>query len=439
MAAPTPTGQRPAAGYYQPSTAAYQTAYQGTAYQGTATQPGWPGSGWPSWPPTAPIPAPPRRGPSGVVVLIGLVIVALIIGVAGAYLLAGGTTSSNTALSPGSSNQQQQQQPNTAPSGPQPQSPSTTAPGIDKDALAAQVSPAIVDINTTLGLQDARAAGTGIVLTADGVVLTNNHVIAGETELKAVDVGDGHTYTGTVLGYSTAQDIAVIKLANASGLTTAVLGDSSKVQVGDSILALGNAGGVGGTPAAAPGQVIDTDRAITATDEAGGSEHLTGLIEIAADIEPGDSGGPLVNAQAQVIGVDTAASSGFHLQNSGGRGFAIPINAAIEIANKIINGQSSSLIHIGPTAFLGILTNSKSASTGGASVADVVPNSPADRAGIRPGDTIATFDGSAIDDVGVIGELMIPHHPGDSARVRWVDTNGNSHEATVTLASGPPA
>lgn len=359
---------------------------------------------------------------------------ALIVGVAGAYLVTGGTVGSNTALSPNASNVQPSSNPDTPGA-----TPGTPSSAIDKDALAARVDPAIVDINTTLGLQNARAAGTGILLTADGIVLTNNHVIAGETELSAVDVGNGRTYSGTVLGYSTAQDIAVVKLAGASGLTAAVLGDSSTVKVGDPILALGNAGGVGGTPSAVTGTVTDIDRAITATDEAGGSEHLTGLLEIRADIQPGDSGGPLVDANGRVIGVDTAASSGFEMQVSGGRGYAIPINAAMEIANKIINGQGSTLIHIGATAFLGILTNAKTTTTDGATVAGVVPNSPAQRAGIVPGDVITTFDGSTVDSISAIGALMIPHHPGDSARVRWVDTSGGSHQVTVTLAEGPPA
>jgi S1-C subfamily serine protease len=372
------------------------------------------------------------------VALIGLAILALLIGVGGAYLLSGnGPLATNNGLLPGTHNGQGGQNQNTpnTPNNSQPASPGA----IDKGTLAQQVDPAIVDINTTLGLQNARAAGTGIVLTASGLVLTNNHVIQGATDISAVDIGDGNTYSGTVIGYSTAQDIAVVQLANASGLATATLGDSSSVKVGDAILALGNAGGVGGTPSAVTGTVMATDRSITATDESGGSEHLTGLLEIAADIQPGDSGGPLVNARGQVIGIDTAASSDFSMQVSGGRGFAIPINQAKQIGDQIVARQASAIVHIGPTAFIGILTNSSRTANGGAAVAGVVPDSPADRAGIQTGDTITSLDGTTVADAGAIGALMIPHHPGDSARIGWVDGNGGSHSTTITLGQGPPA
>jgi S1-C subfamily serine protease len=384
-----------------------------------------------------PPPPPPRnRGP--LVALIGLAILALLIGVGGAYLLSGTTPiQNNNSLLPGTQNNGQggQNQNQTAPNNNPPSSSGT----IDKGTLAAQVDPAIVDINTTLGLQNARAAGTGIVLTSSGLVLTNNHVIQGATDISAVDIGDNNTYSGTVVGYSTAQDIAVIQLANASGLATATLGDSSSVQVGDPILALGNAGGVGGTPTAVTGSVAATDRSITATDESGGSENLTGLIEIMADIEPGDSGGPLVNAQGQVVGIDTAASSDFALQASGGRGFAIPIDQAKQISDQIIARQASAIVHIGPTAFIGILTNGNRTASGGAAVAGVVPDSPADQAGIQTGDAITSLDGTTVADAGAIGALMIPHHPGDRTRIGWVDGNGRSHSATITLGEGPPA
>jgi S1-C subfamily serine protease len=365
-----------------------------------------------------------------------LAILALIIGVGGAYLFsAGGPIASNSGLLPGAQNGQGGQN-QAAPSSPNANASSGT---IDKDALAQRVDPAIVDINTTLGLQNARAAGTGIVLTSTGLVLTNNHVIQGATDITAVDIGDGNTYSGTVVGYSTAQDIAVVQLSNASGLTTAPLGNSSSAKVGDPIVALGNAGGVGGTPTAVSGNITSIDRSITATDEAGGSEHLTNLLEVAADIQPGDSGGPLINAQGQVIGIDTAASSDFSMQVSGGRGFAIPINQAKQIGDQIVAGQSSAIIHIGRTAFIGILTNSSTTANGGAAVAGVVPDSPAERAGIQTGDVITTLDGTSVADAGAIGALMIPHHPGDPARLGWVDGNGQSHSATITLAEGPPA
>jgi S1-C subfamily serine protease len=127
------------------------------------------------------------------------------------------------------------------------------------------------------------------------------------------------------------------------------------------------------------------------------------------------------------------------MQVSGGRGFAIPINQAKQISDQIVARQASAIVHIGPTAFIGILTNSSRTANGGAAVAGVVPDSPADRAGIQTGDTITSLDGTTVADAGAIGALMIPHHPGDSARIGWVDGNGRNHSTTITLSQGPPA
>jgi S1-C subfamily serine protease len=177
-------------------------------------------------------------------------------------------------------------------------------------AVATKVTPGLVDVNTVLGFQGARAAGTGIVLTSDGEILTNHHVIAGATEITVVDKGNGKTYTASVVGYDTAHDIAVLKLKDASGLETAKIGDSSKVKVGDQVVGIGNAGGKGGTPSYAAGSVTALDQAITATDESGSNpENLAGLIQTDANIQPGDSGGPLANSAGEVIGVDTAGGT----------------------------------------------------------------------------------------------------------------------------------
>ena len=134
-------------------------------------------------------------------------------------------------------------------------------------SIAARVDPALVDINVTLGYQSGQAAATGIVLNSSGLVLTNNHVVDGATAISATDVGNGRTYTATVLGYDRSHDIALIQLNGASGLTAAQLGDSSKVTVGQTVVAMGNAGGTGGTPSAAGGSMVALDQQITAGDE----------------------------------------------------------------------------------------------------------------------------------------------------------------------------
>jgi S1-C subfamily serine protease len=236
--------------------------------------------------------------------------------------------------------------------------------------IASRVDPALVDVVSTDGDQQAEAAGTGIVLSPDGVILTNNHVINGATSIKVTDIGNGKTYPATVVGYDASHDVAVLQLKGASGLTVASLGDSSSVQAGDHVVALGNAGGKGGTPSVATGTVTALNQSITASDElSGAAEQLTGLIETNANIQPGDSGGSLVNVYGQVIGMDTAASSSGSQGSSGSgqtaeQAFAIPINEAVSIASQIESGHASGGIHLGATAFLGVQIGSSSSSSG---------------------------------------------------------------------------
>src|SRR5580765_1360966 len=183
---------------------------------------------------------------------------------------------------------------------------SRDASATPRDAVSI-VTPALVNINTNLKYQGASAAGTGIVLSSDGTVVTNNHVIRGATTIRATDVGNGRTYSATVVGYDVAADLAVLKLNNASGLKTAKLADSSKVRVGDTVVAVGNAGGAGGTPSSATGKVTRLGSTITASDGGSNSERLTGMIEHDARIQPGDSGGALADSSGRVIGINTAA------------------------------------------------------------------------------------------------------------------------------------
>ena len=225
----------------------------------------------------------------------------------------------------------------------------TSKTALSSSAIASRVDPALVDVVSTDGDQGATSAGTGIVLSPTGLVLTNNHVIDGATSIKVTDVGNGKTYTATVVGYDASHDVAVIQLQGASGLTTANLGDSSTVQVGDNVTALGNAEGKGGTPSVAPGTVTALNQSITASDELSSvSEQLTGLIETNAPIQPGDSGGSLVNSYGQVIGMDTAAGSSSQVQGQSStatQAYAIPINEALSIAKQIESGTTSADVH----------------------------------------------------------------------------------------------
>jgi S1-C subfamily serine protease len=206
-----------------------------------------------------------------------------------------------------------------------------------------------------------------MVLTSTGEVLTNNHVIDGATSIKATDVANGRTYTAKVVGYDKARDVAVLQLEGASGLATVTLSSASP-QTGQKVVALGNAGGKGGTPSVATGTITGLHQTITASDEsAGNAEQLTGMIGHNADIQPGDSGGPLVNTYGQVIGMNTAASSssatvGYQSQDgqtpARTQAFAIPITEASTIASQIEAGTPSSSAHLGGTAFLGLETSS---------------------------------------------------------------------------------
>jgi S1-C subfamily serine protease len=313
--------------------------------------------------------------------------------------------------------------------------------------IAAQTDPGLVDIYTTLGYQHARAAGTGMVLTPSGEVLTNNHVINGATSIRARDVGTGRTYQAKVVGYDHSRDIAVIQLQGASGLQTVTLGDSASASVGQKVVALGNALGKGGTPSVATGHIAGLGASITASDEgAGTSEQLTGLIHHNAGIQPGDSGGPLVNTAGQVIGINTAASQGVRFQSQQTQAFAIPINQAVSIASQIEAGASSATVHIGATGFLGveIMSADSAAANGvqtgaGATVAGVVPGAPAAGAGLTQGDVIVSVDGSHISSPEELQSALGQHHPGDSVTIGWADTAGQTQSATVVLTTGPAA
>jgi S1-C subfamily serine protease len=342
---------------------------------------------------------------------------------------------------------------------------STTA--LTTSQIADKVDPGLVDIVSTLGDQGAEAAGTGMVVTSSGEVLTNNHVIDGATSIKATDIGNGRTYTAKVVGYDKTDDVAVLQLQGASGLTTVSFGNSSQVHVGQSVTALGNAGGKGGTPSVATGTVTALNQSITASDEgSGSSENLTGMIETNANIQPGDSGGPLVNRAGQVIGIDTAASSasgsgqdpfggsgqgqdpfgGWSSQSPSSSGqsqtqaFTIPINKALAIADQIEAGNASSTVHIGATGFLGVeLASPDSSASGGSglTVEGTLPGSPAAQAGLSAGDVIDSVDGQAVSSQSGLQSELLQHHPGDQVTIGWTDQSGQTHTSTVTLANGP--
>jgi S1-C subfamily serine protease len=357
-----------------------------------------------------------------------------------------------------------------------------------EQAIINKVQPEIVDITSELGYSGGQAEATGMVISADGEILTNNHVISGSTKLRATIVGTDRTYTATVVGYDATDDVAVIKLQNASGLKTIPLGNSDSVKMGNPVVAMGNADGQGGARPVV-GTITGVNQTITASDEgsATGKETLHGMLQTDARIVPGDSGGPLVNAQGQVIGMDTAAATG----TFGGQsdvGFAIPINRALDIAHQIQSGKATGNIKIGLTGFLGVLVPGQNAAAAtnphrqrelqlqqnngqggfgqfggrqnlqgclannqnmgvpskiapvnsGTLIDGVLCRTGAADAGLASGDVIISVNGHPITSPSELTALTEQSRPGQKVSVTWVNPSGQKHTGTVVLGAHPP-
>jgi S1-C subfamily serine protease len=294
----------------------------------------------------------------------------------------------------------------------------------------------VVIVNTSLFVGSS-ASGTGIVLSASGLVLTNNHVIRGTTTIRVTDPSDGLTFPARVVGYSIAKDVALLQVTNPRRLVPARLGNSSTARIGQFVTAVGNAGGTGSL-SVVTGRVTGLRRSIAVNDDHGSVSRLVGLIETSAPLEPGDSGGPLL-ANGRVIGVDAAASgtTGF---DEASDGYAIPINVALSIARQIESGRRSSTVHVGPTAFLGVLLAQADypGDAQGAIVQRIVSGSAADRAGIESGDVITAAGGRTIVSAAGLQRVLFQVVPGKPLRLVWTDVRGRTRRATVYPAAGPP-
>ncbi len=376
---------------------------------------------------------------------------------------------------------------------PAPAAPSPSAPANGSEqAVLSKVEPGLVLINTTLQYSNEEAAGTGMVINSDGLVLTNNHVIEGATKITATVAGTGRTYPATVVGYDKTGDVALIRLTGANGLRTIPVGNSAAVTTGTQVVAMGNAQGQGSI-VPAPGQVTGLNQTITASDQGGtvSSETLHGMIQTNADVVSGDSGGALASSAGVVIGMDTAGND-VSFQQGSSSGFAIPINTALVVARQIAAGQASSAITIGYPPFLGIFIGSSSSSSpqtqaqqqeqqsgfgdgfggfggfgglgggGGntpscytsnanlavpSSIAPVgsgtlidgtVCGSPAASAGMTGGAVITAVNGRAVGSPASLTSILAGFHPGTTISVSWVSPSGQRTTSHLHLLAGPP-
>jgi S1-C subfamily serine protease len=440
---------------------------------------------------TAPLPPPPRP-PRRRIGLLSYVAVALVAGAlgAGSVVALYHPASSSTAVPlPSSSGLAPAPLPTGAIPAP------STAPGTStgESGVVSKIEPGLVIINTALQYNSEQAAGTGMVITSGGLVLTNNHVIEDATRITATVVSTGRTYDVRVVGYDVTGDVALIQMEGASGLHTVPIGTSAGLKVGQPVVAMGNAEGRSMIVPAA-GSITGLNQTITASDQGGTvtSETLHGMIETNADIVSGDSGGPLANTAGQVIGMNTAGND-VQFQTQTAEGFAIPINTALAIARQIQAGQASSTISIGYPPFMGIyIAQGSNASpqaqeaqqegngfgggfggggfgnggfggfgNGGSSgcytndagltapstianvssgtlIVGVICGSPAASAGMTAGSVITAVNGQAVGSPDDLTSVVSKYRPGDTIAVTWVSPSGQRTTSNIDLIQGPP-
>lgn len=286
-------------------------------------------------------------------------------------------------------------------------------------------------------------AGTGMIITRSGQVLTNNHVIEGATRIQ-VTIPGGNQYVARVLGADPTDDVALLQIEGGSDFRTVTIADSSGVRLADRVVAVGNALGRGGVPAIAPGSVWGLDQSIQVRDAHGGLDSLDGVIQVHAAVRPGDSGGPLENERGDVVGMVTAADARKN-GTASQVAFAIPVNTALGIVQRIRSGDAGDPIVIGDAGYLGVRVENVTADSGaglglstneGALVANVMPGSPAASIGMQAESVITQVDGHAVTSATSLGPLIHFHSPGESISVTWIDVSG-THTASAALVAGP--
>jgi len=327
----------------------------------------------------------------------------------------------------------------------------TLAPGQDGNSVnftegsiaevVSKVSPSVVSIvtevrtNSWYGTSTSTAAGTGFILTDNGYIITNKHVVDGAKNISVI-LEDGTTYEKVKLvGEDPLNDAAILKI-NAEGLTPVTLGDSKTISTGQSVIAIGNALGVYGNSVTS-GIISGTGRNIVATDSTGAEyETLTDLIQTDAAINSGNSGGPLVNAAGQVIGINSANSA-----NGENIGFSIPISSVKGIINYAIqNGEVERAylgvryVNITPEVAkeYGLDVNSGGYVRGDSKNPATIKGSPAEKAGLKNGDIITAINGIKVGKAGTVSTLIGEYMPGDTITLTYL-RDGTEKTVDVTL------
>ncbi|MGF7121394.1 S1C family serine protease [Rhodococcus sp. AG1013] len=307
-------------------------------------------------------------------------------------------------------------------------SPASNAPAGSVEAVANKVLPSVVQIQVA-GTR-GEGEGSGVVISSDGLIMTNNHVVAGggPDGKLLVAFADGTTAPATLVGTDPTSDIAVIKADGKSGLTPVELGTSENIQVGEQVVAIGSPLGLAGTVTS--GIVSALDRPVSTTGETGNQNTVIDAIQTDAAINPGNSGGALVNMDGQLVGINTAIATAGGQGGSIGLGFAIPVDQARRIADELVKTGKAT------QAIIGVQVSAKE-STGGATVVDVTAGGPAEKAGIPKGVVVTKVDDRIITSGDSLIAAIRSHAPGDKVTVTYQDASGNSKTVDVQLGTAP--
>ncbi|MDQ3945025.1 MAG: trypsin-like peptidase domain-containing protein [Actinomycetota bacterium] len=276
---------------------------------------------------------------------------------------------------------------------------------LDVAGVVSAVEPAVVSVEASIG-RGGTGSGTGVILTPGGEVLTNAHVVDGAGRIRVTLAGEARARDAEVVGVDTDADLALLQIRDASGLPTARLGDSSAVQVGDDVVAIGNALALRGGPTVTRGIVSALDRSLD-TD----TGTMTGLIQTDASISSGNSGGPLVNAYGDVIGINTAVATGGRTSAAENIGFAIAMDRALPVVERLRGGAAT------PVGYLGVSTADPTDGSRAAVVVNVEAGSPAASAGLQTGDLITHVAGEAVSGSAELAGVVAEHQPGETVEV----------------------